>query len=309
MTKSYRKRIILAKIETTEGVDASPTGANAILIANPTITPLAGSTVKRGLVREVLGADAVKHVNSHVEVQFEVEVAGSGAAGTAPAYGVLLRACAMTETVSAGVDVVYEPTSDPAPDSTSIYFNMDGTLHKMKGARGTFSAKFPPNEIPRITFTFRGLWVDPSETAAPSPDFSAFQEPLPITKENTPTFTIHGHAGVLEELSIDFGNQIEHRNRVNSAGVKRVDRQASGTVSFEAPPVSTINFFTIAKADTKGAVQLVHGTAAGNIVQLDMPKVQILEPKYGESQGIVLLQAGLSIGADAGDDEIKLTIK
>ena len=62
-------------------------------------------------------------------------------------------------------------------------------------------------------------------------------------------------------------------------------------------------------ANTTGALQVVHGTTAGNIVQLDATLAQVLNPTYGESQGIRTLQMGLSIIPTNGDDDFKITVK
>ena len=89
-----RMRTILAKIEVTEGTDPVPTGAaNAILCSQITVTPLGGSTADRQLAFPSFGAVPKKHVNKFVQVQFDVELAGSGAAGTAPAWA-FSRGCA-----------------------------------------------------------------------------------------------------------------------------------------------------------------------------------------------------------------------
>lgn len=97
-----RKRAITAKIETTYGTDATPTGAsNAILINNPQVMPMEMTLVQRNNIKAYLGDNpqAVAAVNA--KVSFGVEVAGSGTPGTAPAYGPLLRGCGMAETAFA----------------------------------------------------------------------------------------------------------------------------------------------------------------------------------------------------------------
>ena len=45
-----------------------------------------------------------------VEVTFEVEMAGSGTAGTAPAFGPLLKACGNSETIVTDTSVTYAPS-------------------------------------------------------------------------------------------------------------------------------------------------------------------------------------------------------
>jgi hypothetical protein len=69
----------------------TPTGANAILVRNLEITPLEAETVNRDLVRPYLGASDQLLAQTRVSMTFEVEMAGSGTAGTAPAYGPLLK--------------------------------------------------------------------------------------------------------------------------------------------------------------------------------------------------------------------------
>lgn len=304
----FRKRVILWKIEGTEGVDASPTGgANAIRCSEPTIVPRAGGYADRNTVRETLGAFTQVPVDTHVTVEFGVEIAGSGAAGTAPAWGPVLRSCGMAETVNAGVSVVYDPVSEGEESGTG-YFHADPTLHKLLGAKGNPRLVFPANDFPHFMFPMTGLFVAPAASALPTPDYTPFIDGLPISKVNTPTFTLHGFAAVLESLELDFGNVVQHRDRPNSKQVKFLDRQITGTVSFEAPALATKNFFAIAEAGTLGTMQLIHGTAAGNIFQADATKVQVTNPRYVNSDGLQLLQLDLRLTPDAGDDEISITL-
>lgn len=97
-----RKRVILAKIETTYGVDSAPTGAaNAILVRNLDVTPLDADVVSRDVIRPFLGSQGNLIAGQKVTVSMEIELAGTGTAGTAPAFGPLLRACGLSETLTA----------------------------------------------------------------------------------------------------------------------------------------------------------------------------------------------------------------
>jgi len=309
MALKFRKKVLLAKVESTYGVDATPTGAaNAILVHDLSISPMEGDTVSRDLVRPTLGNDVQIHVGTHVSVEFDVEAAGSGSAGTAPAYGPLLRACGLAESLLTG-RVEYDPVSG-GEDSATIYFNLDGQKHPMLGSRGTVSLKADPKGIPYFHFKFTGLWSDPLTAADPTPDFSAFTQPLAVTNDNTPTFTLHGSAWPMYGFSFDQANQVIYRNLVGEESVQITDRAPTGQVTIQAPVLSTKNFFTTAKANATGAVQLVHGVSAGNIVQFDASWVQLLQPQYGESDGVATLQMGLSfIPSSAGDDDFKITVK
>ena len=51
-----RKRLLLAKLETTVGTDPTPVvGSDAILVRNIEVTPLEVDTVNRELIRPFLG--------------------------------------------------------------------------------------------------------------------------------------------------------------------------------------------------------------------------------------------------------------
>src|SRR5690348_10332001 len=137
-----RRRLLLAKVETTYGTDSVPTGlANAILIKNLNVTPMDATLVSRDLIRPFLGANQQLVADAHVKLDFEVEIAGAGAAGTAPGYGPLLRACGMSETILAATSVTYAPVSS-LMDSVTLYFQQDGAQHSITGARGDVEITF-----------------------------------------------------------------------------------------------------------------------------------------------------------------------
>lgn len=96
-----RRTAILAKTEAQYAEDALPDGTDAILIRNLTVTPIEADVVSRDLIRPYLGNSDQLLAQARVSMSFEVEMAGSGAAGTAPRFSSLLRACGMAETITA----------------------------------------------------------------------------------------------------------------------------------------------------------------------------------------------------------------
>lgn len=303
----WRKKSILAKAEGTYATDASPTGAaNAIIALNAQITPIEAQEVRRELDRPYMGAEPTILAGQHVAMQFETEATGGGAVDTAPPHAPLFRASGLAETVNASTSVVYDPVS-AAFESASLYFNLDGTLHKALGARGNLGFLLQAQQIPRWTHRFLGLIADPAATALPTETLTAWQGPIESSDTNTPTFSIHGYSAVLERLELDFGNDVQGRFLVGQENVVIVDRNVTGRAVIEAPALGTKDFFAIARAETRAALQLVHGTTAGNIVTIDAPKVQIGRPTYQNSQGFVHLVLPLTFTPDTGDDEISIT--
>lgn len=305
-----RKRTILAKIETTYGTDPTPTGsANAILVRNLSITPLNAENVSRDLVRPYLGASEQLIASSYVGVEFEVEMAGSGAAGTAPAYGPLLQACGMNETVVAITSVTYAPVSSSFK-SVTMYYNVDGVLHKVTGARGNVEMTINSRQIPVFKFTFTGLYNAPTDTAAPSVTYTAFQTPLAANSDNTTGFSLFSYAGALESLNINLNNAVQYRSLIGAEDVLMTDRQVNGQVVFEAPTIATKDFFTLALGSTLGALDITHGTTAGNKVQILSSRVDVQNPTYQDQNGIHMLQVPLTfVPSTSGNDEISIVVK
>lgn len=308
MSLKMRKAVLLAKLETTYGTDPTPTGsANAILVRNMSITPLEAEFVGRDLIRPYFGSSEQLPVGTRCRLECEVELAGSGTAGTAPKWAPMLKACAFTETDSASDDI-YDPNSTAA-DSLTMYYNLDGVLHKILGARGDVSFDLQAKQIPVMKFTFTGLYGGVSDAAAPTPDYSGFMQPKPVDTTWTPTGTLHGVTPVISGLSLAMNNQVVHRKLIGAESVIITDRQPNGQITFEAGLVAVKDWWTIARNATLDALQIIHGTTAGNIVQIDAPKVQIGTPTYVDQDGVAMLQCALTLTPNAGNDEIKLTVQ
>ena len=301
-----KARTLFAKAEVTYGTAVALVAADAIRTSNLTIRPFNATVIERNLDGATFGNSGKVHVAPNVMVEFDVEAAGSGTAGTAPAYGNLFKACGMAETVVAVTSVEYAPATS-GTGSMTLYFQLDGQRHALKGARGTWSLKFDSLGIPQFHFVFTGLWVDPVTTADIAPTWAGWQIPKPVSFTHTPTVTLHGLSAVFNTASFDFGNDVQYFNNPGEEYVGIMDRKCSGSVSMLAPALSTKNYFTSALADTQSDFTLVHGQAAGHIWTLDSDTVQILEPNYGDDRGRAMITANLDFCRAIGDDEMTLT--
>ena len=305
-----RKRTILAKTEVTYGTDPTPTGvANAILVRNLNITPLNAELVSRDLVRPYLGASEQLLASSYVTVDFEVEMAGSGTAGTAPAYGPLLLACGMASTVSAAVSVTYAPVS-ASFGSATIYYNVDGVLHKVTGARGNVEMNIEVGQIPVFKFTFTGLYNAPTDAALPTVTYTAFQTPQAANSDNTSAFSLYSYSGALQSVNVNLNNAITYRTLIGAEDVLMTDRQVSGTAVFEAPTIAQKDYWSLALGSTLGTLDITHGTTVGNKVQISSTRAKITNPTYQDQNGIHMLQAPFNlVPSTAGNDEISIVVK
>lgn len=309
MPKFWRKKILLAKIEEVYGADSVPTGAlNAILATDVSLTPMEGQDLSRALDQPWFGAQPTVPVDLHAKLSFKVELAGSGAAGTAPAWGPILRACGLAQTISAGVSVTYNPITDN-PESATLYLNVDGTLMRLLGARGTMTARVAASGIPYLEFEMTGLYTAPTDAAAPVPDYAAFQKPLHGSAANTPVFTLGGTSLVMRSFMLNLGNAVEGRFLIGAENILITDRTSTIEATVEAVALATFDPFSRAAAQTDQAIVLTHGTAAGNIVTLNVPKAQMQRPAgLEQNQNIVEWPLRLVPIPSAGNDEFTLTL-
>ncbi|HSH98879.1 MAG: phage tail tube protein [Methylophilaceae bacterium] len=318
MPRFMRKLAILAKIETTYKTDSVPTGAlNALLVSNVGINPLNANNVDRDLIKPYFGGSEQLVGTANKTVNFDVELSGSGAAGTAPAWGPLLRACGFAEVVTAATRVDYTPITDNM-ESVTIYYYQDGALHKLLGARGTFALKAGIGERPVFSFTFTGIDGGLAAAANPAVTLTGFKTPLVVTDPNTADVTFGGAyaAGVVtggtnypsKGLELDCGNTVSYVPLLGGESVDVTQRAVTGSVALDLTAAQEVTFMNDVKAATLQTVSLQHGVTAGNIILLFLTGVQKIEPNYQDESGRSLNTYNLRAVPQAGNDEFRIVV-
>ena len=303
-----RKTYILAKAESAYGTNSTPANTDAVLVRNLELTPLAGDVVSRDLIRGYLGNSEGLIAQTYAELKFEVELAGSGTAGTAPRYGNLLQAAGMALTTVASTSNTYAPVSSSFSSSTIVY-NTDGLNHALTGCRGSFSIKAEVGQVPSLSFSMVGQYNAPTDTSPVSASYTMQATPLVFRQGNTTSFSIFSYSGLLQSFDFDIANATVYRQLVGSSAgeVLITDRKPSGSVMIEAPALATKDFFGIALASATGGLSFTHGTTAGNRVVFNSPQTDITTPAYGEQDGVRMLSLPyVSVPTTAGNDEMTL---
>lgn len=310
----YNKRVLLAKTETTYNTDSLPTGAsNAILVRNLEIQPIEADQVNRDLVRPYLGSSDILISNIRSRVTFEVEMAGAGAAGTVPKYGPILKACGMSETISASTKVTYAPVSESF-SSCTLYVNIDGVTHKVTGCRGTVTLSMSVGQIPVYQFEMMGIYQSPVDVsfASLSTSFTGFQTPQTFDNNNSSAFQFHTYSPELQSLEVQIGMEMVYRELVGS--VKEVlltDRRTTGTAVFDATLMAEKDYFSSAISSTNGNCTVTHGTVAGNKVKINIPRANITTITYSESNRVTQYNVpfnALPSNTGSGNDEFSIEV-
>jgi hypothetical protein len=303
----YSRLVALVKIETTYGTDSVPTSTNAVLMSSVDLTPLEADQVERTMVLPWLGNRPVTLVSQRARLQCGVNLAGAGSAGGIPSFGPLLRACGLSQTVTASTQVDFAPVS-VSEDAVTCYVYPDGKLHALLGARGTFGLDIQGGEMPRATFDLTGLYVAPTAASLPAAGTNGYGSAIPVNQANTPTATLNGQPIILRSFTYTHGNSIQVRDLPGARAIRISGRAPSATITIEDPDALTPNFFTSVGATVP--FNLVHGTSAGNIVEVTLGQARLLAPRYSDDDNVRMLTFDLRPEpTTAGNDEFLLRIR
>lgn len=305
-----RNRLLLAKSESTYGTSLTPAGADALLVSNLEVEPLQMELVDRELIKGFMGNSAQVVGQRMASVQFSVELAGSGTAGTAPKWGPVMKACGFSETIVATTSVTYAPVSTSF-SSCTLDFRNDGIKQVILGARGTVAIEMAAGDIPRLNFEMMGLYGAPVDDTPPgSVTYDKQAQPLVVSADNTTTVSVHSFSACMQAFSLELANNMVFRQLAGcSKQVLITDRAPSGEITIELPTIQTKDFFAIASAQTEGAVTWTHGTTAGNIVQLTANNCSIGAPSYEDGDGIQHITLPIRpIPSGSGNNEFSLVL-
>lgn len=320
MPRYIRNTVILAKVETTAGTDAVPTGgADAVLVSNMSITPLDAQNVSRDLVRGYFGGSEQLVATASVKCSFSVELAGAGAAATAPQWGDLLLGCGMSEALlSTPNRVEYTPVST-ALKTLSIYYYDDGVLHKLLYCMGNVKISAKIGERPMLQFDFVGVDGGVTAAANATPTLSAWKTPPTMAKANVVDITLGATytTGALSGgtvypstgLEIDFGNSVQYIPLLSSERVDITQRDVSGSMQLDLTAANEVSFMATVKANTTQSLALTIGTATGNKMIIHAPAVQLINPSKQDLNGSRLIGYDLRLvpsTAGSGNDEIRI---
>jgi len=307
-------KIVLAKKEVTYGVDPVPLPAtNAVLTRNFSATPLQLDRLDRNLDQRIYGALASVPSNERQAMSYEVEIAGSGDAGTAPAWMELLEGCGMAAPVlTADTDAVQNfAPAGIATTSLAQYHWISDQRRKAVGMAGSFIMDFTAGAYPFIGFQWLGLIAPATpfdKVAAPATTLTRWKKPVEVNTDNT-DFTLDGYAPRMRSLRLDAGVQTSIRNLVGARYVRRGNHAITGTAVIEAPDIATKDYIDRLRKGDVVPWALQHGTVEGNIIELECPEAQITDIAEGEEDEILMWTIQFVCTVDNGLPDLTITAR
>ena len=301
-----KKTLVAAKKESSYASAATLAGTDSVLCTDVSLEPLVSTVLDRETIDGKFGSRPFIQTNTHVSLNLTVEATPSGTAGTSPDYKDLLLGCGLIETSTASQNVFAPETDLETADSLTIGVYIDGSLHKLTGARGSFTYQIEASSTPKFIFNFLGLCNAPTATAILTPTYAQLA-PTVANSTNTTAFQLHSYAGSLSSFSFEQNNNLYYSELVGSSKKVRItDRASSGSVSIESVGLGTKDFYSITKGTGTGNLTHQHGQTAGSKITFTASTTQLVNIGHGENEGYQMLDIDYRALPNSGNDEMEL---
>jgi hypothetical protein len=292
-------RLLLAKIEVTKGTDSVPVvGTNAIRIRSGKISHTQDA-VARAAIKQTMGNLAHLVGKQTVQLEVEVDLHGSGAAGTAPEFGALLQACGLLETIVPATSAAYDPATT-GHKSLSMYWYEDGLLWKLLGAVGKCSFNAQIGAAPTLKFTFMAAYAAP--TAVSCPTGAVYQSAAPIVMSSADVIN-DGAAIKVGAFSLEDGNDVQHHYTTSQNEFVVANRQPKLKLTKDS--ISTAAEWTALNAGTTASLSATFGATAGSRLVLTAPVAKREGVAIGQRADRNTLEVSYGLFESTGDDQFK----
>jgi len=298
------REVILFKIETTYGVDSVPVATDAILVSNLTVGHDGLRMNERPAVRTSLGK--LKRIyGGRLEVfTFDVEIKGSGVAGTPPECGALFRAAAHSETIVASTSVTYAPVST-GHESGTLYYYRDGKRKIARGVRINLAFNYEAGSAGMMSITAIGHVDAETDTTIIAPTYDS-SVPVPILSG---AFAWGAYAATISKLAFDMGHAFAKPADINAAdgyaAIQITGRDITGSIDPHATLLATKNWETDLTLGTTRAINLGPiGSVVGNIYRLTAPAAYVMDLSNGEVEGVTTYDVPIGFAESTTDNEV-----
>lgn len=320
MPRSTRIVAIMAKVETTPGTDAAPIATldGLLLTGKPEITPLEIKYAERDLLLPWFGSSQSLVATINAKISFSVELAGSGTAGTAAAWGALLRGCGADQLALPAVTptrVEHTPLTTGLKTLT-IYINDSGVRQIITGAMGNCKLSAKKGETPKLMFEFLGIANAPTAVAASTLSLGNWKRPDPIAKGYITDITLGctyangvltgGTAYPSNGLEFDFGAKPIFFTTASTELATISDRQATCSFELDLTEAQEVAATADIRNNVTTGLGFTIGSAAGSKLILHAPAVQRTSIKKSENDGFRMLGFDCRVIPVAGNDEWRL---
>lgn len=255
----FRRRGLLAKIETTEGTDAVPTTTdNGIIIMDGALSTEV-DIYERNVDKTYLGNNPFVTGTRRATVQGTIDLVppatpGQTTTGNSHVEALLLPCAHAVVKSSGGKTTTYNPISDAIP-SASLYWYHAGTRIKILGSRGVLSGlMLEVGQGFRSTVAMTGRYDAVEEVALPTITVPTIN-PVPVRYNNSVATITSPHDGTpltvwAKMLSVDTGLEVGTTEYTSERFTRHRDRRATFTMRIARTSLADFNSWGVRDANT-----------------------------------------------------------
>lgn len=243
---------------------------------------------------------------NNVTVEYDINVIGrgGGAAGAAPKIADLLKCCGLAETISAGTSVTYAPGGDLTRGQCKVF--TDGYVRLVEGIMCDMKISGKVGDLARITFSAKG-YTSANSTAEANPTVTLDTANPPVISSAT-VFTVGGGTVNISEFEFSLGNSLQSLYGVDIKEYYLQDFDSSVNIKAIKTKGNETHWDDLVSGNVK-SIQIVIGTVAGQIIQIDIPFAKPKEVSESDSNGVVVYDQTYRCQSSAGNDNFTLTFK
>lgn len=320
--------LLLAKIEGTYGTDPTPTKAanNIAVVGRVTIEPDVDV-----LPRPIMHGDFAQSTGQvafpRATIRFQTELRGNrtngstadisaGSSSNAIEINSLFRACDFEPTYTAEAtvgarngSVEYRRTIPSGVGSSVTFYFYDGLkLHKVTGAKGTFTLALQAGQSGKVNWTFSGFYAVSDASIPADPTWLNTMPPQFLYNGSTALVTWGGVSNnIVNSLTIDAANTVVRRDNAAAAsgiaGWMITGHNPTASLDLEAVTEAAHAVYARLAAGTSQAMDVVYGTQTGNQIDIHL-ETQLNRQRYADRNGILTMPVDLLIRRTELDDAL-----
>ena len=210
--------------------------------------------------------------------------------------------------------VRYDPVSDNV-SSLTIWAYLDGSLYRIRGARGTWSMTGQAAQYPMISWTFTGLYADPIDAPIPSGVQFENSQVFKVELSELALTGLSTAAAIAQQFTFDMGNTVGPNDNINAEEafnfVEITGRQATAGCNPETDKPSKFSAWSRMRRGETSQMGVTVGKRGGrgNQIRIQADRASYTGAPFSNRNGNRAMDFGFNLArvSSDGDDEIHVT--
>lgn len=307
-----RNKLLLYKVETTKGTDASPTAGSNLIIPDTDLQIATAVDTDNGAgeLKGTFGPGRPVTLKQVLSLDFQGRVrglgAGAGALTNPDLHPLLMASGHAVATAGNGTSVArsatYTPTSVIANlKSATGYFYEDGLLWKLLGAVNDLSFEAQLGQALKVKGKIQGKYTAPSVVSVPS--YTAPTQQIFRATNTLLTFSDGGSLNI-GSFSFDSGTKVEEAYETGLHEFSVTDR--APVITIDPRAVASLTEWNALAANTSFALTATFTAPNNETLVFTAPKAVLMEVSRQTRAGQIVSQRKYQLCETSSDDQYSI---